>query len=104
MVIEPHHDAVEEQAVDALGLLQRVPQAPPRLEIERKRHGTELRIKIKYGGFLLKLACQYPCQVDRHGCSADSSPRPDEADDFSIRFGFRLRRGSRSFYFRDLAI
>src|SRR5258708_25060369 len=75
------HRAGQEQAVDPLGVLERLAQPATGLEVETEREITELEIEIEEGDALLVLLAETPADARRQRRGADPAARTDQRDD-----------------------
>jgi len=67
------HCAADEQRVDALRVLNRLAQAPPRKQIQSQGAGAEVEIEIDKRGLQAELFGQRPGSADRDRAGADAT-------------------------------
>ena len=67
IVVRTDHRAFDEQAVDPTGIVDRVGQPAPRLEVKREGAGAEVHIEIEHRGRQLVLVAEQPCERGRDG-------------------------------------
>ncbi len=77
LLVRPHHRALDEQAVDAARILDRVGEAAAGLEVERERAGAEMDVEVEQGGRAAALVAHQPGQRGGDGRGADAAADAD---------------------------
>ena len=77
LVVGADHRALDEQAVDAARILDRVGQAAAGLEVERQRAGAEMDVEVEQGGRAAALVAHQPGQRGGDGRGADAAADAD---------------------------
>ena len=75
--------AVDEQRVDARGLLQRLAQSAAGVGVELQRDRAEMQIEVEQHGAFLVLLGQQPGAGDRRRGGADAAAAADKGDDLA---------------------
>ena len=83
---------VDECGIDTIRRENRVGNALRRILIVIEPGGTECQIEIRDNRFEGKIAGDSPCDVMRHGRSADAALGADDRNDASHRLGIRCRK------------
>ena len=92
-LVGANHRALDEQAVDAARVLDRVGQAAAGLEVERQRAGAEMDVEVEQRGRAARLLAQQPGERGRDGRGADAAADADDGghDVRLVGLGFAAR-------------
>ena len=78
LVRRAHHRALDEQAVDAARIVDRVDQAAAGLEVERQRAGAEMHVEVEQRGLAVGLFADRPGERGRDERRADPAAHADD--------------------------
>ena len=92
IVVRADHRAFDEQAVDPAGIVDRVGQTAPRLQIERERAGAEMHVEIEQRCRQRVIVAEQPSERCRHHRCAHAAACADDCGRYVALRRFRIAR------------